>query len=364
MVALTLSGGLLAAACAGASDAAETTEAPPTTTRRTTTTERVTTTAATTTTSTTEAPTTTAAPTTTTEAIIQRMPLTGVPLWFGQVVPDRPALVVKIDNNARARPQSGLNAADVVFEEIVEFGTRFAVVFHSGDSNPVGPIRSGRTQDIDLLSGLHQPLFAWSGGNPGVTRAIADSDFIDLNPNLYRGLYRRQGNNGAPHNYYSDTDLLFAQATPEAGRPTPLFSYRSEGELPGGSEVSRAQIQMDSDTVLWEWSPELQSYLRSTNGRSHHDGNTGEQVSASNVVVLTTPYRPSYVDASSPEAITLGGGQAVVFTGGKMITGAWIRGYREEGILLFDDQGAIIELSPGRTWVELADPQTYTLTTG
>ena len=62
--------------------------------------------------------------------------------------------------------------------------------------------------------------------------------------------------------------------------------------------------------------------------------------------------------------MTLGGGQAVVFTGGKMIAGAWIRGDREEGILLFDDQGAIIELSPGRTWVELADPRTYTLTTG
>ena len=162
------------------------------------------------------------------------MPLTGVPLDFGQVPPDRPALVVKIDNNPRARPQSGLNTADIVFEEIVEVGTRFAAVFHSGDANPVGPIRSGRTQDIDLLSGLHRPLFAWSGGNAGVTRAIAESDFIDLNPNNVRGVYRRQGSNGAPHNFYSDTDLLFAQATPEAGRPTPLFAYLKPGVAAGG----------------------------------------------------------------------------------------------------------------------------------
>ena len=158
------------------------------------------------------------------------MPLTGQPLEFGQVPPDRPALVVKIDNNPRARPQSGLNEADLVFEEVVEAGTRFAVVFHSGNSNPVGPIRSGRTQDIDLLGGLNQPLFAWSGGNANVERAIADSDFIDLNPRSHGGLYRRQGNNPRPHNFYSDTDKLFAAAGPEAtGRPVPLFAYLAPG---------------------------------------------------------------------------------------------------------------------------------------
>lgn len=77
----------------------------------------------------------------------------------------RPALVVKVDNHPSARPQSGLNQADIVFEENVEALTRFALVFHSQGSDPVGPIRSGRTQDIDLLSSLNGVLFVWSGGN-------------------------------------------------------------------------------------------------------------------------------------------------------------------------------------------------------
>jgi hypothetical protein len=291
------------------------------------------------------------------------MPLTGQPLEYGQVPPDRPALVVKIDNNPVARPQSGLNTADIVFEEIVEVNTRFAAVFHSGDSNPVGPIRSGRTQDIDLLSGLHQPLFAWSGGNAGVTRAIADSDFIDTYHSAPRGTYRRQGDNDAPHNLYSDTDLLFAQATPEAGRPTPLFSYLNPGEAPAGTDVTHVAVQMDSDRVTWDWDPAAQAWFRTTNGRVHNDGNTGEQVNAANVVVLATPYRPSYVDRRSPEAVTIGGGEAVVFTGGKMVTGHWIRSAPEDGIALFDLEGRVIELSPGRTWVELADAAAYTLET-
>ncbi len=106
-------------------------------------------------------------------------PLTGLPVTDAAAAA-RPAMVVKIDNNKRARPQSGLNEADIVFEEIVEAQTRFAAVFHSQGSDPVGPIRSGRTQDIDLLGSLNQPLFVWSGGNPSVTKAIEASDFVDL----------------------------------------------------------------------------------------------------------------------------------------------------------------------------------------
>ena len=158
-----------AAACSGTRA-----ESPPTTDASTTAapTSAVSTTAAATTT---RAPTTTAKPTTTTERRRveeepARMPLTGALLKFGQRPPNRPALVAKIDNVGAARPQTGLNQADVVFEEIVEARlTRFAAVFHSQGANPVGPIRSGRTQDVDLLSGLNQPLFLWSGGNLGVT---------------------------------------------------------------------------------------------------------------------------------------------------------------------------------------------------
>jgi hypothetical protein len=349
---------LTAAACGDDDDSAdttvpattepapETTEAPETTVPETTVPE------------TTAAPTpTTLPPTTTTAPVIPRMPLTGQVLENGLTVPDRPALVVKIDNNPRARPQSGLNEADIVFEEVVEAGTRFAVVFHSGDSNPVGPIRSGRTQDIDLLGGLNQPLFAWSGGNANVERAIADSDFIDLNPKRFGGLYRRQGNNPKPHNFYSTTDALFGATPPDAtGRPTQLFSYFDPGVVPTGAPAGRAAFKMDSDSVEWEFDAATGGYVRTTNGRPHEDGLSGDRVNTANIVILETPYRPSFADANSPEAITIGGGRAWVVSGGVVREGSWLRATRTDGFALFDASGTLMPLQPGRTWVELADP--------
>ncbi len=112
-----------------------------------------------------------------------RQPLTGDVVESEDDLEARAALAVKIDNNDRNARQnhSGLAVADIVFEEIVEGDTRFAAVFHTEGSDPVGPIRSGREQDVDILSSLNEPLFAWSGGNPGVTRLIADSFLTDLN---------------------------------------------------------------------------------------------------------------------------------------------------------------------------------------
>jgi Protein of unknown function (DUF3048) N-terminal domain/Protein of unknown function (DUF3048) C-terminal domain len=282
------------------------------------------------------------------------MPLTGKPLAFGQRAPDRPALVVKIDN-VDAKPQAGLNQADIVFEEVVEGrATRFAAVFHSQGSNPVGPIRSGRTQDVDLLTGLNHPLFAWSGGNPGVTAAIENSDLVPLTHGSADG-YFRSGDRGAPHNLYNTTDALWAQTTPEAGRPRPLFRYTLPRERMAGVGASSLDVQVGHNHVRWEWSPECKCYLRFENGSAHHA--TDAQVTTDNVVVLETGYRPSYVDARSPEAITVGEGKAYVMSDGRIQFGRWQRKVNTDPVRIFVGRrtNRLMEIAPGRTWVELAD---------
>ena len=193
-----------------------------------------------------------------------------------------------------------------MFEEIVEARlTRFAAVFHSQGSNPVGPIRSGRTQDVDLLSGLNQPLFLWSGGNPGVTAAIDNSDFVSINHSGGGGGFYRT-DRPPPHNLYNTTDAVWAQATPEAGRPDPLFRYLMPREAPRGKPTSWLEVQVGVNPVRWDWSPQCRCYLREQYGSPHEL--TDGQATADNVVVLLTGYRPSYVDARSPEAITVGEG--------------------------------------------------------
>jgi hypothetical protein len=330
-------------------------DAAPTTTQAATTTEASTTTEATTTT---EAPTTTKATTTTVPEPDPVMPLTGLPIT-DPAAAARPALVVKIDNNAKARPQSGLNVADIVFEEIVEVQTRFAAVFQSQGSDPVGPIRSGRTQDIDLLGSFNRPLFAWSGGNPSVTRAIANSDFINLNAQNTPGYFRSRDRE-SPHNLYSRTTDLWSLTPFGLGPPPQHFDYLEAGEAPAGVASAGADLDMDSLKIEWRFDPATGLYARSNGGRAHNDAASG-QITTQNVVVMVVEYRTSAADRNSPEAQTIGTGQVVVLTGGKVVTGTWSRTDRLQPWALVDDKGDPIELTPGRTWVELAKPNTFTV---
>ncbi|HEV7887212.1 MAG TPA: DUF3048 domain-containing protein, partial [Acidimicrobiales bacterium] len=145
--------------------------------------------ATTTTTSTTAASTTTTAGT---GFPAGAAPLTGLPAKPELL--GRAALVVKIDNAPKARPQKGLLQADVVIEEKVEDGvTRFFTIFQSQDADPVGPVRSARTTDITLVTPLNRPLFSYSGTNATFQKLISAAPLVDVGHNAASGEYRRDG---------------------------------------------------------------------------------------------------------------------------------------------------------------------------
>jgi len=286
-----------------------------------------------------------------------RMPLTGAPLESADEIPNRPALAVKMPNNPQALPQTGLNEADVVFEEIINDGiTRFAAVFHSQGSDPVGPIRSGRAQDVDILSNLNSPLFAWSGGNPGVTRVINNSTLTSLSyvGGYGNSYYRRDGRGGAPHNLFSSTDTLWELAPDEFAIPPQIFPYMLPGEVAEGDTASIIEIELDSILVRWDYDAASGRYLRSEYGEPHMSELTG-QVWADNVVVMLVEYRQSTIDAKSPEAVTVGGGQLLIFADGVVRQGVWQRSSNLDTWNFFTDTTLSVPLglSEGRTWVEL-----------
>ncbi len=351
----------LVAACGGGDAAAPTSTdvpAPPATTSAAT----VAATDPTTTAPATTLPaTTTAIETTTTIPADPVMPLTGMPIT-DPVLAARPALVVKIDNHPQARPQFGLNAADIVFEENVEKLTRFAAVFQSQDSERVGPVRSGRTQDVDLLGSLNKPLFTWSGGNPNVTNAIRSSDLVELSPTSTRnaGFFRdKRGKEKYEHTLYAGTPAMYLFTPVYAPAPPVQFSYRDDGAAPLGEPNAGVDLKMDGLTVKWTWDAASAAYLRMQDGKPHNDAELG-QVNAANVVILETEYLPSPADRRSPEAQTIGSGYARVFTGGSLVIGTWTRDDRLKPFTLTTPDGAVIKLTPGRTWVELARVGTAT----
>ena len=143
--------------------------------------------------------------TTTTTKPLPVWPLTGLPDAKASG-PAHPAIVVKMDNSPDARPQTGINEADVVYELLVEGITRYALVFHSNLVDPVGPVRSARSSDIDLVADLSTPLFSWSGANGGVIGEVAAAArkgiLIDASYDAAAPAYYRSNDRQAPHNLY------------------------------------------------------------------------------------------------------------------------------------------------------------------
>ena len=310
------------------------------------------------TTAATEAPTTqtTAAPTTTTTAkprsVTDGAPFTGLPVPAG-VDLSGPALAVKIDNHPDARPQTGLDQADMVMEMRAEGVTRFLAVFHSQQPSPVGPVRSSRTSDFDLLRGLSMPLYASSGGNNYVASGLRSLPIYPITA-LTTNAYFRDNVHAAPHNLYANTPDLFALAPEEAGPPSPWFSYRAEGaDLPTTATPVTGPVIVaypGGPIVTNTWDSATNGWLRTQDGRPHTTID-GDQLSPENVVIMETVYVVSPADSASPELVSIGSGKAYVLTAGHVIEGRWERELAEDPPTLTDDSGDPILLTPGRTWI-------------
>ncbi len=349
---------LVLAACSGGGDddaAASTSAAPVTSTTEAPTS----TTSTTTSTTTTEAaPASTApastAPTTTTEPEVLRMPLTGVPVADPSEIPQRPAQAVKIDNVGPARPQTGLNSADIVFEEIINDGaTRFAAVFQSQGVDTVGPVRSGRHPDIEILESLDHPLFVWSGGNAGVTYYIEHSQLVDLSANHTSGYYRRAGRR-RPWNLYTSSEAMWSHSPPDFHVPPPVFKYLNPDEpITNGQPATTINVTMDNVQIRWEYDSDTGLYYRFQDGGPHNTEDNG-QVTTNNLVLMMCNYLPSPIDARTPDAQTLGSNPVYVYTGGTVRVGSWLRFASTDPYQFFDNFTDLnpIEMQPGRSWVE------------
>jgi hypothetical protein len=381
---------LLLAACSSdpgssattATAAPETVGVTTTTSSTTTTTSSTSTTVATTTTSpttTTTPPTTDATTGTTTVTTIEaarRMSPSELPRptgfarfepepeWVGTAaltgleaapgVTARAALAVKIDNASGGQPQWNLADADLVFEENVEGVTRFVAVFQTNMPDRIGPVRSARTSDLDILASLNRPILAWSGGNPRVTLAVRGAHMYGWFSNLSAqtsGCYWRSATRGAPHNLMLDPECARQSAT-LAGPARPVFTHDAAAPATGRREP-RFTVEMDGLDVTWAWDPESGRYRRRQRGAWHTDAD-GEVVDAENVVELFIDYVASEADPRSPEAVTVGSGPARLHRGGLSIDATWSRPDRFSMFTLTGADGAPLALAPGTTFVELA----------
>ncbi|MFK8024231.1 MAG: DUF3048 domain-containing protein [Ilumatobacter sp.] len=286
--------------------------------------------------------------------------LTGRPIDAATAA--RPVVAVKIDNFRRARPHFGLDQADVVFEENVEGTTRFVALFHAFQPTRVGPIRSARTSDLDLLSGMNRPVFAYSGANAGVTawvRSAADSGVLVDFSGLRSPCYARADERPAPHDLVIDVPCAVAAAASGPQPPGPageLWAIDGTWDPPvsvGPRADGEFGVRMDGVAVGWVWDGEAGVYVRSQDGEVHL-AEPEVPITARNVVEIAATHVPSPVDARSPHPITVGGGSAVIHRAGIAIDATWSRATAYDPFEFRDvATGSLIPLDVGTTFVEL-----------
>lgn len=286
-------------------------------------------------------------------------PLTGAATGEAASI-DRPALAVKIDNAPSALPQAGINDADVVFEELVEGGlTRLLAIFHSQDSDEVGPVRSARSTDIPILATLVQPLFAWSGANAAFAELVRNSNVVDVGVEAAFDAYVARDDRPQPSHLFSTTEALYAAADGQGVAPRQMFRYRTDETLPPSArEIDGITIDYGATTVTFTWDDAVGGWLRTQNGEPHLDSD-GEQVAPANVVVRFVAYIDSgSVDGNGnpvPEAQLQGLGDAWFLVDGHLIQGQWDQRARALPAQYLAQNGTFAQLDPGDTWVVLPD---------
>ena len=296
------------------------------------------------------APTTTS--TTTTTVPIPDAPLTGLPDPSGTAL-TRPALTIKVENTPQALPQWGINEADVVYEEIVNGGiTRLAAIFNSQAPAKVGPVRSVRPTDTQVVWPLGG-IFAYSGGAPYAVDSIETVPSLTLVNETQAGAAMfRDDALEAPHNLFAIASALFAfKASPIP--PPALFQYRTSKDKVVGPKVARFVVPFPSIyPVTWTWDTTTLSWDRTLFGNPDVTG-TGQRESPQNVVVMYVNY-VNGIGTENSYADLQGSGTADIFTDGREITGTWTRGANMADIIQYHDAaGSTILLTPGQTWVEI-----------
>ncbi|MDH2407978.1 DUF3048 domain-containing protein [Streptomyces chitinivorans] len=279
--------------------------------------------------------------------------------FTGESVPDAsaPVLAVKIDNVAAARPQTGLERADIVYVEQVESGlTRLLAVYSSDLPPSVGPVRSARESDIELLRQFGEPAFAFSGAQSRLRPVLEDSPLHLMQPGDAPGAYSRSPDRSAPHNLYLDPEGVLDEA-PDAVSGASDIGFRFGPAPQGGRADTEETVRYPAARYAFTWSAEDGRWLVSIDGREATAADGG-RLGAPTVVVQRVEIRDSrFKDRGgsvSPYSQTVGSGEATVLRGGRAYEARWSRPSAESGTEFTTPDGDPVDFAEGQVWVVLA----------
>jgi Protein of unknown function (DUF3048) N-terminal domain/Protein of unknown function (DUF3048) C-terminal domain len=269
------------------------------------------------------------------------------PLTGGELS-DHEVIAAKVENIAAARPQVGLSQADITFVQEVEAAqTRLIAVYHSRFPKRLGPIRSARSTDVQLLPLFGKPGLVYSGANASVQRKINNASIVPI------ARTTRDNRRVAPHNVFVNLSKI-AKSTklPKASSIGWTFS----DEAPQGPTARAVKVRVGHDTFDFGYTSG--EYTVRWNGSRYADGDSRAITKADNVVIMKVR---NHADGNrdvrgtpSVQSDTVGKGAVTIYRDGKKIDGGWKRTKVSAPLHFTDKSGKPIALKPGQTWVVLA----------
>jgi hypothetical protein len=297
----------------------------------------------------------------------QGCPLDGTEMEASAEETTRAPVIVQIDNAPAARPQEGISKADIVYEALAEGDvTRYSAIFQCHDAEVVGPVRSARLVDLELVP-QYQALLADSGASTGVTNELdADPTIPNISQPNYPGAYWRTSDRYMPHNMMTTTEGI-RQAAESSGYDITAdlegFPFKDAGQ--SGGQVTSISIPYSSwADVSYSYDPGSNGWRRSIGGEADIDALTEEQITPMNVIVQFVPSYASDIVEDSGGNLGLifdltGSGRALIFRDGNVIDGQWERPSSGAMTTFSDGAGREVKLNRGQTWIQLV-PTNFT----
>ena len=319
----------------------------------------------------TPSPTPTPSPSPTVEQVLH--PLTGMPfieLASPAQLSEMPkVLAVKIDNTRNAQPQAGMGEADLVYVEEIEYGmTRLVAIFSSQIPDRIGPVRSARITDIDLLAQYGSPAFAFSGAQKKLWPALDTAPFIDISANKDPDDYSRDFDRRAPYNYFFDAPTALAQFDDISTAKEMGFTF-DELTPSGGVPARSVELTWPSSTLKFRYNPSQDQYAVELNGERasveavDQVGQVEQTASVQGkvwadtaVIQLVEQVQSVYFDkggGNTPQVETIGSGKAMIFRDGQLFTATWSRPDALSGTTFTNAAGNPVPFHPGHTWIAL-----------
>lgn len=278
----------------------------------------------------------------------------------GRVGVDGPVIAVKIDDTEPARPQIGLLEADVVYIEQVEGGaTRLAAIYSSRVPATIGPVRSARISDLELLEQYGKVAFAFSGAQSKLRPVIDSADLFNVGAEREGQLvYSRDPERRAPWNMILNTKPLFeriAKRELQIVQAKPMgwsFGKRNQS----GEKIVTATVRWPATRYEISWSRDFKGWLINQNGDPKVDARDIPIVASTFVAQVVSITDSEYGDkfgGRTPLVTSVGSGQAYIFRDGRVIPGTWQRENRQTGTTFLDESGAEIPFKAGQIWIAL-----------